>query len=161
MPGRRPDPLPEVALLTKAQLSRFLQVDRETVSDWTRNGCPVQDTPKGERFELQSVMRWLYKRKTTARTERSEADARKAKLEAEAKLKELEVAEREGALVPKATAIAAWRRVASSVRTALVALPGKLAPQMTDLATPAAAQAVLEREVRGVLERLAGEYADD
>lgn len=159
MPGRPRAKAPDLTL-TQVQVSRLFDVNRQTVQEWVRLGCPVTATSKGDRFDLRTLAPWVQKRKAP-KLERSEADARRAKLEAEARIKEAEAAELEGLLVRKGVAVEAWQRVASAVKTALVAMPGKLAPQLTDMATPGAVQAVLEREIREVLTRLSEDLPGD
>lgn len=55
-------------LLSIDQLSELLQVSRRTLYDWTHTGfIPHYKFPKGVRFKISEIERWLEKRATRGR----------------------------------------------------------------------------------------------
>jgi len=55
-------------LLTISQLSELLQISCRTIYDWTHTGfIPHYKFPKGVRFKLSEVERWLERRKKRGR----------------------------------------------------------------------------------------------
>lgn len=56
-------------LLTVDQLSEYLQISKRTVYDWVHVGyVPCYKFPKGVRFKVIDVERWLKKRKRGGRS---------------------------------------------------------------------------------------------
>jgi phage terminase Nu1 subunit (DNA packaging protein) len=89
------------------EVAKHFRVSVRTISDWVRKGCPHHETPRGTAFVLAEVIAWRIAgevESAAARAPRPAAieleveQARKAR--ADADLKELELAERRGALVP-------------------------------------------------------------
>ncbi|MFN7918909.1 MAG: hypothetical protein U0Q16_02360 [Bryobacteraceae bacterium] len=81
----------------------------------------------------------------------SEAEARRRKEVALARIRELELAEKEGALLPKVAVRDAWVKVLSTIRTGILRLPDKCAQELAGAATPGEVRDILLRECEAVL----------
>ena len=56
-------------LLTVEQLSELIQISRSTLYEWTHCGfIPHYKLPKGVRFRISDLERWLQGRKRKGRT---------------------------------------------------------------------------------------------
>jgi len=55
-------------LLTVAEIAKYLHVSKSTVYDWTHVGfIPHYKLPRGVRFKLSDVDKWLDRRKVKGR----------------------------------------------------------------------------------------------
>ena len=55
-------------LLTIKDLSELLQVSKSTIYQWTHTGfIPHYKIPKGVRFKVSEIEKWLHKRKRKGR----------------------------------------------------------------------------------------------
>ncbi len=74
-------------------------------------------------------------------------DALRRKETAQARLRELEVAQREGELIPAAEVQEAWLRIGTLWRTRMLAIPSKMAARLA-AKKPAEIRALLDDEIR-------------
>jgi hypothetical protein len=79
---------------------------------------------------------------------------RAAKMQADARLAELALAEREGRLVPRAAVLALEQLRATEMRSQIVAQPGKWAPRGVGLKSIPEVQAFLQQVANDLLETL-------
>jgi len=134
------------------------------------------------RAELPAVVRWLEQRARLAERERVEArvapeldrlrralehasgadgepvtwqEARRRRTLAEAQLRELEVAEKEGELVDARGVEIQWAGIAALIKARLLAVAPKTAVHLAGMAAPAACHALVESEIRDALTALA------
>lgn len=149
-----------VFLVNQAQLAAVLSLTTRQIRNLQDEGMPSRAVGNQRQYDLRQVVPWYVARKQEeAKPERkSEADARKAL--AEARLKELDLAEREGELVPLAVHRRVMGEVFDDVRSNLLNLPGKVAPQLTGLTSPREAVAILRPAVDQCLVSLVELAAD-
>src|SRR4051812_1576980 len=82
------------------------------------------------------------------------ATARAGKMQAEARLAELALEEREGRLVPRDAVLALEQLRATELRSQIIAQPGKWAPRGVGLKTIPEVQGFLQQAVNELLETL-------
>lgn len=89
--------------------------------------------------------------KSDAKAKVSANEARRRKEEALARLRELEVAEKEGKVIPRETAADAVTKAFSIVRTAVLRIPDKAARQVMAAGNAGEGREILLRECEGAL----------
>lgn len=158
-------------IASAAELADFYGVDRRTVTNWINEDppCPSRKR-KGERvFDTAQVAKWhsdRAARQAIAQHEKAKPpdvdDAKARKLEAEAQLAEITVAEKRGELVPLDVVEQLVGEVCDRMRAVLVNAPSNQLLALERAGVPAAVgQAVLEamsqdltRALRGVSEEI-------
>lgn len=150
---------PAKASVNVKQLADLCGVHRHTVESWLKDGLPSED-PKGgpaagRLVHLATAFQWVlahYQAKHEAALEKLQdkldGGARERKLEAEARIKELEVAERERRLLPAADVEAMVLSEADATREAMLGV-ARSAVQAGLIR--AEQEAALEDLVRGAL----------
>jgi len=147
--------------LTRAELARQHGVALTTVDQWVKRGCPAEPPPKGgrgNRFNSRAVIEW---RIAEAAPEEAPAplisfeEARTEKMIAEAELARLEVGKRRGELVEVAIVSELVERDYSTVRSKILGVATKVAPRVVATRDATRAQAIIDAEVREVLDELA------
>lgn len=126
------------APVSVAEVAELFGVHRHTVEGWTKDGLSA-DRPSGVGgpvlLKLREVVRFVVERErkrasdaiAKAREGSPDEDSSKArKLRAEARLKELNVAERERKLVPAAEVEEAWSQQIVAVRESVMSTAGQL-----------------------------------
>ena len=73
---------------------------------------------------------------------------------AAAELKEIQLAEKRGELVPIEAVQAKWTDECVAMRSRLLAMPGRLAGRLAIMSDPAEVEAAIAEEVRGALSEL-------
>lgn len=117
-------------IVSKAELAKILGKDEKTIFRWLKEGMPVEKqgargTPS--KFDTQKVIEWLISRSNNGK----EMDAAKLRLtEAQARKAELEADVLEGTLIPQEKVKATWTKMIASMRSRILALPSRLAPQL-------------------------------
>lgn len=119
-----------------AELAELFGVHRHTVEAWVKDGLPASRgvTPGTPVLaQLRAAVRWVRERdakraeEALEKAREGDPDSSKArKLAAEARLKELTVAEREGQLVPADEVEAAWQQQTAAVREAVMSVSAVL-----------------------------------
>ena len=114
--------------VTIGQAAELLGVHHQTVANWTRAGLPVVREGRSGMLDLAVMLPWVRAR------DRKELDdhkalvspdaARTAKVAAEARLKEMDVAEREGKLLRADHVEERWTEIVVAVREAVMAVAG-------------------------------------
>lgn len=116
------------AKLTLSQFATLSGAHPNTVTAWRAEGLPAERSGRACWIDLQSGVRWLLARKDAklaqTKEDLSTEGARHAKLAAEAKLKQLDLAERKSELVSAEDVAAEWGGMMAAVREAVMAVPG-------------------------------------
>ena len=124
-------------LATIADLALLFGVHRHTVDSWIKDGLPATRSGNAHSPMLAPVraaVQWVRARdaeraKEAVARARQEADGEKTakarKLSADAKMRELDLAEREGKLVDVAQVEDTWQQQVTAVREALMTLAGE------------------------------------
>jgi phage terminase Nu1 subunit (DNA packaging protein) len=111
------------------------------------------------RFETTPAVRAYVKYKeglAAARNGSGDYAANRARLTGEkARLAEMDRMQRERALIPREDVVAHWVAIASMIKSALLAMPRRLANQVYRTKTAEEAEALLRREARQILTRFA------
>ena len=138
--------------VTIGQAAELYGVHPSTISNWTRAGLPVTREGRTGILDLAVALPWVRARDRRdldeAKAATSPDVAKTAKIVAEARLKEMEVEEREGQLVPLDQTEERWTERVIMLREALASVPG--AAVQTDLVA-AEREAELEALIRDTL----------
>lgn len=150
-------------IVNKRQLADVMGCTEETLSQWEKQGMPVQLKRKGcagNQYETAAIIGWRDARNqsdappTDYETERT----RKVKLEAD--ILALEKAQLEGRLIPADKAESAWISLVSAFRAKMLAIPSKCAPLVVGISY-LDAESLLSDAIHNALSDLAtGELAD-
>jgi phage terminase Nu1 subunit (DNA packaging protein) len=157
--------------VNRSELAAIFGVAGTTVDAWIRAGCPVVKRATGRGrgmnrwvFDSAAVGEWLRERAVANAIGNSEKLDREAlelrRLRAMAEIAEHELGQMRRELVAVDVAAEAVRRDYAAIQARLLSMPSKLAPELAAIAMPAEARAVLEREVREVLDELSGGELD-
>ncbi|HTB47000.1 MAG TPA: hypothetical protein VK741_25510 [Acetobacteraceae bacterium] len=124
---------------------RLLQLAAEGMPKAGRQGYPVA-----------AAVQWIiaYWRKRAEQTPLN--DARRRKVEADASTAEIELALLRGDVARVSTMARSHGAACARVRTRMLALPTKIAPQIKRVKTVAEAEALIRREITEALEDLSG-----
>ncbi|MEW6511870.1 MAG: hypothetical protein AB1428_13040 [Bacteroidota bacterium] len=131
-------------------------VSRQTISNWVDQGMPKI---KENQFDLVACFQWRL-HDYEARWETSKEKLDLAKEEAryrriQGDLKELELAEKRGDLIPLVLVRAEWDRLVSAAKTQLLAIPTRLAAKLPAPAeTKVKLKEIAELEVTQTLNEL-------
>jgi len=155
--------LPAVGLV---EFAGGVGVDRTTAQGWLRAGLPAKHR-HGRRgahvIEVWPAVRWLRQhdaevcaeRVAAAKSSPAAEQARLVKLQSDARLAQLSVAEREGQVVTADQVQDRWGRMATAMRERVLALPavavqkGLLAPEHEGALADLVAEALHELATRG------------
>lgn len=139
-------------------IARLLDLTERRVQQLSREGV----IPKAERgrYELVGAVRGYvrYLRELALKADLGTADygAERARLvKARADLAEMEAAQRRGELVPAEEVQEAWRDIVARLRARILVIPDKIAPQLHETDTIAAAGEVVRRAIHEALSELA------
>jgi phage terminase Nu1 subunit (DNA packaging protein) len=87
----------------------------------------------------------------------SQNEARRRKEIALARLREMEVAEKEGRLVPADAVTSTWSTIAGKIRDAVLRIPDKCAPALAAVQDAREARGILQAECEAILRTLSNE----
>lgn len=132
------------------QLSQLFDCTTAYISQLVTAGMPKE--PDGS-YDINKVVPW-YVNQLKGAKKTNEAQARARKLEAEAQLKELELRERSENLINVEDAVLEVGEIFSAIRSQMVALPSKVAPQLITCQTAGEAEGMLQKYVYQTLEEL-------
>lgn len=147
-------------IVNKRALASILGISERSLTAWQVEGMPVQlagARGKGNRYSTKAVIDWRIAReleKATARTPRDQVAIRQARL------LDLEIAEREGDLIPRAEIRPAWIESTAAARQSLRALPSSLAPLLAQMQGADPMRDLLDDAIEEVLKRLATDDDD-
>lgn len=149
--------------VNRGECAAILGIEPPTLDAWVRKGCPfVQKGAKGRAwvFDPAAVLAWRddWKAKSAKGgggvTDLN--DARQRKVDVERRLAELDLAEREGSLIPIKDVAELVEAEYTNVRSRLTALPGELATELEHL-SPAEIQDALAEAIEDVLGELSAD----
>ena len=134
-------------------LAAIVGLTTQRLGQYAAEGMPKTDR---DGYPLAGAVQWIieYWRKRATLTPLG--DARRRKTEADASSAEIELALKQGALADIATMAKAYGAACARVRTRLLAIPSKAAPQVHRMKTIAQVEAELRREITEALEELIG-----
>lgn len=148
---------PDTFNLTRA--AELLDKKTDTLKKWIAKGCPHQKTGRAFVFDLGQVLDWriAYEGKLLAETKTEELDrnqqaARKDAAQAE-KL-EMENAFRKGEFLLTEEVRAMNAEVAGVIRSNMLAIPSRLAGELSGVDEPREIQVVLDDAIRRALSSL-------
>jgi phage terminase Nu1 subunit (DNA packaging protein) len=147
-------------ILNRGQMAAYLACSTATLDRYVAAGCPVRTrgkTSQGHEFDSDAVMRWFRDRQSAASEPGAEGQGDQGKRRyslAAAELKEIQLAEKRGSLVPIEAVTATLADELAAVRSRLLAMPGRLAGQLLMKSDPAEIEAAIAEEVRGALSEL-------
>lgn len=140
--GRKPSPT-----VSLSEFAADWTVTVRTVTNWLAAGMPCR-TVDGKRTVVRSEANaWVREQaaaEEAAKDPANEAEAKARKLAAEARLAELELAQREGVMVTVEDAARVMEEKLAPLRSALVTLPQRVAPQVMGCKTVAEVTAKLD-----------------
>lgn len=135
----------------------------DTIKRWLSEGCPHTMTGSRYHLNLKEVIRWReaqMKARASTSSDPEELDPRheKARLDkAKADEQEAKNALRDGELMEVAQVEDAWTRVVMAIRSGVMALGSRLAPELVGLDTERQIKARIDQEARVVLSDLSNE----
>lgn len=166
-PGAAPPSPVDPARWYRPDVVRELKVDEQTVARWRRAGAPFEQETTGRRrmwCEPARLRAWLAENRQKNLSQRgrpplekSSSDLAAAKLRKEnalARRAELDVAEREGKVMERAAVEALAVGCLQELRAAFLGLAARVTPRVVGQ-DGATVHAIVDDEVRGILERLA------
>ncbi len=139
-------------------IAKLLDLSERRVQQLSREGV-IPKATRGQYDLIGSVRGYVrYLRDQAAKAQAGAPDyaAERARfIRARADIAEMEAEEKRGAVIAAEEVEAAWIAVLALLRTRLLALPDRLAPQVQGAATPAAVRDLMRGAVREALEELA------
>lgn len=139
-------------------IARLLDLSERRVQQLSREGV----IPKAERGQydligsVRGYVRYLRDQATKAQAGAPDYAAERARfIRARADLAEMEAEEKRGALIAAEEIEAAWIAVLALLRTRLLALPDRLAPQVFEQSTVGDTRNLIRMTIREVLDDLA------
>lgn len=147
-------------LLTRREIAAVLGVDERSVTNYAQASPPIPRSVHGRsvRYPLAPCVRWFVEYRVEQAVSDggpSELDlARQRKTSADARLAELDVAEREGDLVPIAVVERTVGGLCDELRARITAFTGRVAPLVVGVPDVAEATAIVAPVVHELLEVL-------
>jgi len=140
--------------ITAAELARLFEISSQAVVKWRHAGCPVE--PGGRTFRVASVVAWMLERERARLDEAMAAGesrdrwqaARASKVEYEARLAGIALAEKEGTLLPDHVLRGVVGEFCDNLRAVLVNVPANYVVDLERVGVP-------PKEAEGVLQRIA------
>ena len=104
------------------EFGRLIDAHASTISKWIKAGLPFERSGTKARTDLGRAVRWVIAHYREG--DKGTSAARTRKLEAEAEMKELDLAERRGKVVSVEEVTEGWKNIISASREAVMAIPG-------------------------------------
>lgn len=147
-------------LLNASAFADLVGVHHNTIGNWLKEGLPGRRRNRETQIDMAAAVPWVIARQrrdleaelALLRSGLDEDANKAAKVAAEARLKELDLAERQGRLVYADEVEARWSQVAVAVREAMMAVPGQAV--QSGIIEPAR-EAEMDQIVRDALSTLA------
>lgn len=140
-------PTLNVHSLTQKQLAELFSVTPRSIRDWHSEGLPRLEDGN---YDGSACVAWYTDR------DGEFADQRQRLAAAQAEKAEAENAVRRGDLADTAVVAVAWIGMIASARAKILAMPGKLGPQVATNSDAAACAALIRTEAYAALSELAG-----
>lgn len=141
-------------LLTISGLEQELGKDRRTIGR-ILEGVPPDGKASGR--DAWFIKTFLRASDNSGDGQALDGAAEKARLDrAKANLAELDLAQKEGRLVPASAIEKAWGNVATEVRTRLMSIPASTAPRITGKMSTVEIEAIIREQVDEALKAISG-----
>lgn len=150
MPKESKTSLKVERVVNKATLARLLDVTPQTISDWSKDGCPNEGKTGRERFfDVARVVQWRIAKAADSATG---DDSKARKLKAEADRLEMQNAETRGELVSRDDVQREAREEAQRVKQGFMNIPPRIAQQLASESNSALCEAIVLKEITQVLD---------
>ncbi len=139
--------------MSATSVGRILGVSRQAVGHWGKRGCPKNSN---NTFDLSQVIQWREEQTRAELLNEKDSPALERKRQAEAGLKELDLEERLGQIVPLEEVEAGRVARVLVVKRALLGMPTQIASTLVGL-DARQISALLKERVRGIIAEFAGQ----
>lgn len=129
--------------MKKAEIAEIFSCSVSTIKKWEPEGFPSKGT-------LREMVTWVRVNRPLA-TDKTITEARRRKLEAEARLKELDLMIREGELLPREEIAQHNAQIIQQTKQRFLLLNRTLPPKLARVETRAQGD-IIKKEVRQILE---------
>lgn len=146
-----PVSIKEIEVSTK-DLALFFDVSRQTIRVWNQKGMPK--VKKGV-FSLWACSTWWRENISGEWQDSTLTEERRQKTVIERKIKEIELKEKEGSLVPADTAVIWLTQAVSNARLAFQGFPRRMAGVVALLTDEKDVEFAIHQEIRLILTELA------
>lgn len=154
-------------VVTKSRLSTITGLAPVTIDKAFKEGAPVISKGSkrlGWQINTADFFGWYVRAKVNDATVAEGAEgavsfdvAKAAKTQAEAQLKQMQLARLEGQTITIDEAVALYREEASIVRSQLLAIPGRLAQALVTETDPSVIESIIADEVNVALQNITGD----
>lgn len=144
-------------MLNKRQLGECFGVAEETITGWMAQGCPVESQGKGQKgntYDSAKVFKWRLARAGDNRTASDLESERMGLVNAQRRLAELNLAEREGRMLDREQVAATVGEKIDKMCKRLYLIPKTAAPRIAPVGRAAEAQQILETLISEALTEL-------
>lgn len=119
-------------LVSAGKFAEICGVHHNTVGNWIKEGLPAERVRRDTRIDLDAGVKWVRARDrhdleaeiAALRAGQDAEGAKAAKVAAEARLRELDLAERQGRLLNADDVEARWTQIAVAIREGVMSVPG-------------------------------------
>lgn len=137
---------------SQREVSDFFGVSRSAVKGWLEEGAPRKKNGKSWVYDLSAIARWKIERAQAVASSQAVSEWRDRSQEYSAKLKELELLQKQGELMPTAQIVSDLRELYVEVRTSLMAgkndLPADVQDHYDEVIRDALARVVSDLDAR-------------
>lgn len=151
-------------IVTKARLATVTGLSMAALDKAFEAGAPVVakgNRKQGWQINTADFVQWYIRRKVdelTGDPDKMNFDqAKTAKMQAETRIKEMQLAKLEGETLTIDEAVALYREEATIIRSQFMAMPGRLAIPVAAESDPAAVEAMIFDEVNLALSNITGD----
>lgn len=142
-------------LLTQKELAEVLPITTRQIRRLVDDGLPTESLGGRTMYPQRACVRWYIEyREQLAAGQEEMRDARYRKLQADARMAELEVAEREGSLVPLTVLESTLTTVLERLHARITAAKGSLPVRVVGLESPRAAKKVTDEALDELIDEL-------
>lgn len=155
-------------VVNRKQLGSILGVSATVIDNYIQNGCPyVQHGDRGRewKFDTAEVFRWLKEQEALGRgsdqptSSTPVEDAKLRKAEADAELREFELARTRGETILIEDVQPVLLEELAAVRSRLMSIPGRLAQKVAAISDPEAVESAIRKEISEALRELTSDQA--
>lgn len=154
-------------VVTKSRLQTITGLAAATVDRAFANGAPVigkGSRKQGWQINTADFFGWYVRHKVEELTDDPDKlsfeGAKAAKTNAEARLKEMQLARLEGQTITIEEAVALYREEATIIRSQLMAIPGRCAVLLASETDPTVIEAMIADEINIALSNITGDKPD-
>ena len=117
---------------SQREVSDFFGVSRSAIKGWLEEGAPRKKKGRSWVYDLSAIARWKIERSQQYATSAAVTEWKDRSQEYNAKLKELELLQKQGELMPTAEIVSDLRELYIEVRTHLMAAKNDLPTSVHD-----------------------------